>query len=139
MYINSAGTITFGFPAVVQAYSTMALAVAAAETITADSTGFPIIDLCYMGRILLYNNTGSIWDSLTDDLTNASDITNAVFTDAFTNWYTMTTITFSGGQLTAQAASYTLVDSSAKWIRHNLTSLTGTGRVSSWHGAGPKS
>ena len=140
LYINAAGTITYGFPAALQSYATAITAIAAVEAITADASGVPIATLCYVGRVLVYNNTlGTVWTSVTDDLETGADVTNGVFTDAPLNWYDMTTITFSGGQLTAQSASYTLVDSSAKFIRHNLTTLTGTGRVYSWHSSGPKS
>lgn len=139
LYINVSGTITFGFPTADQSYATAALAVAAADAITANTAGVPVSTLCYVGQVIIYNNKVAAWDSLTDDLTDTSDLTSAVFSDAPLNWYTMTTVTFSGGQLTAQAAVYTLVDNSAKFVRHNLTTLTGTGRVYSWHSAGPKS
>jgi hypothetical protein len=132
LFINAAGTITYQFPATVQAYDTAALAMAAGDTLQAKITS----DLCYIGRVLLYNNTGSTWDSQTDDLTNASDITNAVFMDASLNWYDVATYTFSATDLANQGALFHVADSKLKYIRLYLSTLTGNGLVDAWYEGG---
>ena len=134
LFINAAGTITYQFPAAIQAYDTAALAMAAGDTLLLSKTS----DLCYIGRVLLYNNTGSTWDSLTDDLTNGSDITNAVFMDADMDWMDIVTHTFTATDLAAQSATFHAADAKLKHIRLYLSTLTGSGIVDAWYEGGDK-
>jgi len=130
VYINAAGTISYNFPATTQAYASVALAMAAGDAMETPAS------LCYFGRVLCYNNTGSEWNSQTDDLTNASDITNAVFMDANVGWYDMATYTFNATDLAAQGAVFSVTDMRYKYVRLYLSTLTGSGKVTAYYEGG---
>lgn len=130
-YINASGTISYQFPATTQAYASVATAMAAGDAMVTTS------DLCYIGRVLCYNNTGSEWNSQTDDLTTGgADITNAVFMDRSLDYITIKTATLSAGELAAQSATFSLTDVSVKRVRLYLSTLTGSGRVYGWYTPG---
>lgn len=128
LYINAAGTITFGFPAAAQSYATAVAAIAAASLIVTDSTGVDVNSLCFIGRVLIVADVGG-WTANTDDMTDASDLTTAHFTDAMKNWFVIATVTFGGADFTAQYKYSATVDSLAKWVCVDLTSLTGTAKI----------
>lgn len=138
VYINASGTITYQYPVVTQAYASADLAMIAGDALqsTIENTRS---DLCYLGRVLCYNNTGSEWNSLTDDLTTGgADITNAVFMDAVSDWVDLTTYTFSVTDIAAQRAMFSLVDVPVKWVRLYLSTLTGSGKVTGFYTGGKR-
>lgn len=132
-YIDTAGTITYKYPATTQAYASAALAMVAGDTLVTSMEGTNP-GLCYLGRVLVYNNTGSEWNSLTDSLSD--DVTNAVFMDAMSNWIDIVTYTLDATDLANQKAAFEVADKRWKWVRHYLSTLTGSGRVHSWHTGG---
>jgi hypothetical protein len=71
--INAAGTISTKVPSATQAYNSAPLALAALPSADAGNVA--------LGYIAIENNSGD-WTANTDDLTNASDLTTAAFTDA---------------------------------------------------------
>jgi len=71
--INAAGTISTKVPASPQAYDDAPTALAALPTVDAGNVA--------LGYIAIENNAGD-WTANTDDLTDASDLTTAAFTDA---------------------------------------------------------
>lgn len=70
--INGAGTVSTKVPAATQAYDSAPLALAALPAVDAGNVA--------LGYIAIENNAGD-WTANTDDLTNASDVTTAAFTD----------------------------------------------------------
>jgi len=127
VYISAAGTITYQYPAVTQAYATAALAMDAGDAMETTS------DLCYIGRVLVYNNTGSEWNSQTDSFTDSDDVTTAIFIDASMDWYDVTTITFDATSLGNQGDISFTADKPLKYVRLNLSTLTGAGSVDAWY------
>jgi hypothetical protein len=71
--INAAGTISTKVPASPQAYDDALTALAALPAVDAGNVA--------LGYIAIENNAGD-WTANTDDLTDASDVTTAAFTDA---------------------------------------------------------
>jgi hypothetical protein len=71
--INAAGTISTKVPSATQAYNDAPTALAALPSPDAGNV--------QLGYIAIENNAGD-WTANTDDLTNASDVTTAAFTDA---------------------------------------------------------
>jgi hypothetical protein len=131
VYISVAGTISYGVPLDTQLYTSAALAIVAGDALLDLKNNSPVTDpaLLYIGRVILFNNTGSDWDSSTDDLTNGSDITNAVFTDDRLNFIDIQTHIFSGAELTAQQALFHVPDVGMPYIRSRLASVTGDVRL----------
>jgi hypothetical protein len=70
--ITPTGTVSTKVPSSTQAYNTAALALAALPTADAGNVA--------IGYIAIANNAGD-WTGNTDDLTAASDVTSATFTD----------------------------------------------------------
>lgn len=71
--INAAGTVSTKVPGSPQAYDNAGLALAALPAVDAGNVS--------LGYIAIENNAGD-WTANTDDLTNASDVTTAAFTDS---------------------------------------------------------
>lgn len=122
IYINAAGTMVTKVPLATQAYDTAAEAHDAADLIELTS------DLCYVGRILINNNTGA-WTANTDDLTDASDITTATFLSQTSSFYDLSTYALAAGDITAQRAMFHVTDKHVDYARVFLSALTGTGEV----------
>lgn len=71
--INAAGTVSTKVPVTPQAYDNAGAALAALPAVDAGNVS--------LGYIAIENNAGD-WTANTDDLTNASDVTTAAFTDS---------------------------------------------------------
>ena len=120
MYVNAAGAISSIVPLATQAYASAALAHAAADAL-------PIpVNKCLVGRILIAADAGA-WTGNTDDL--STDLTTATFLNATPQFYDLTSHTFSAGEITAQRAMFHQTDKTVRYIRANLSVLTGTGEV----------
>lgn len=122
IYINAAGDWVTRVPLATQAYDTAAEAHDAADLIELTS------DLCYVGRILINNNTGD-WTANTDDLTDASDITTATFLSQTSSFYDLSTYALAAGDITAQRAMFHVTDKHVDYARVFLSALTGTGEI----------
>ncbi len=127
VYINTSGTISYKFPLATQLYTSAVLAIAAGDAMLDLKNNTPKTEsgLLYIGRVLLFNNTGADWDSNTDDLTNGSNITNAMFMDARLNFMDIQTHVFTGAELTAQQVLFHVPDAGMPYIRTRLVSVTG--------------
>lgn len=128
-YINSSGTVSTKVPLATQAYTTAAAAHTAADAYDAIHR---TSDLCYIGRILIAADAGD-WTAITDDLTDGSDLTTATFLSETSSFYDLATCEFDADQITAHRAMWHCVNKNAKWVRHYLSVLTGTGEVNSWY------
>ena len=130
LYINAAGTIVTKVPGVDQtanqSYDTAAEAHAAGDTIT------HTMDLINIGHILILNDA-SLWTANTDDLTDASDVVTTTFISKTSSFQDLATNTFSADELTAQKSEFHVEGKGNKFLRHYLSTLTGTGEVDSFH------
>jgi hypothetical protein len=73
LQVTAAGAISSKVVSVTQAYASAALAIAAMPKADDDNAA--------IGRIVINADSGD-WTAITDDMTDASDLTTAVFTDA---------------------------------------------------------
>ncbi len=129
-YINSAGAVSTKVPLATQAYTTAALAHAAADTYhLANYTS----DLCYIGRILINAESGNDWNGNTDDMTNGSDLTTATFLSEPITFMDIGTNAFSAGEITAQRAMWHVTDKNVRFVRLFVSALTGTGEIDGWY------
>lgn len=124
VYINSAGTIKMAYPALTQAYATVALANAAVDALPS-IYGDTYIEI---GKVLI-ENIASTWTATTDDLTPASDVTTVSFVSFGSSFTDLATITFTADEIANARAIRTIKDAPSKYVMLNLTTLTGTGSV----------
>jgi hypothetical protein len=125
VYINAAGTVTTAVPLATQAYTTAALAHAAADNY---NTAIKSPATLLIGRILIAADAGG-WTANTDDLTDGSDLTTATFLSESSSFVTFETHVFSSDELTACRATFVKVEYPVKHVRLYLPVLTGTGEV----------
>jgi hypothetical protein len=122
VYINAAGTIITKVPLATQAYTTAALAHAAADLIPLNRK------LAYVGRLLIQADAGD-WTANTDDITSGSDQTSVTFLSETSSFYDLTTHAFIAGEITATRAMFHQTDKTVRYVRAYLSTLTGTGEV----------
>ncbi len=126
MYIDASGNIKFSYPALQQAYNTIALANSAVDDLPRtidDGTKYIAI-----GKVLIEND-GTEWVAATDDLTGASDVTSIAFISLGSSFIDMQTRTFTSEELANARSSFVTADQGSAYIRVYLSTLTGTGEV----------
>lgn len=104
-YIDAAGDISSRVPGTqtgTQAFASSALVEAALEEVDAPT------NLAFIGRVII-NNDATLWTANTDDLTDASDVTTAAFTDATPVFFTLALTNYSKGlQISSDQKPYRL-------------------------------
>lgn len=125
LYIDAAGAISSKVNRDTQtdalASATVLDAINAANGITPDTGTIEI------GMVVIQNN-GSLWTANTDDLTDASDVTKAVFYSTTSSFTEIDEYELVAGDITAQKGTFYLADSMpAKYIRIFLSTVTGEG------------
>jgi len=123
VYVNAAGTIKVAFPALVQVYASVALASAAIDALPARFAGYIEI-----GKVLIDTDTGD-WVAATDDMTDASDVTTATFVSLGSSFITLATATAAGAEVSNARMSDVVVNQPTRYVRVYLSTLTGTGEV----------
>ena len=129
VYIDATGAVTTKQPGatqvVAQAYATAALAQTAIDGVV------PEAGVAEMGRVLIsmVAHGGSGWTGKTDDMTNASDVTTATFTDALPQADYVDSYQFDPSDLSSQSATWNIENTGERYGRLWLRTLTGTGDV----------
>lgn len=134
IYINAAGLIITRVPGSSQTGS-QSYASAALAHVAGDALNMPVPDVCYIGRILI-NADSSTWTANTDDLTNGSEVTTATFLSETTSFFDLATHVFSAPEIINQKAMWHRIEKNVEYVRHYLSTLTGTGKLSSYHYTG---
>ena len=128
-YINAAGTVSTKVVTATQAYDSAALAHTAADAYhLANYTS----DLCYIGRILIANNSGD-WNANTEAYTDGADVTTSTFLSAPISFMDLGTNAFSAGELVAQRAMWHTTAKNVKYVRLFVSALTGAGSIDGWY------
>lgn len=126
VYVDGSGNIKFSYPALQQAYATVALANTAVDALpNAIDDGTKYIAI---GKVLIEND-GTEWVAATDDLTGASDVTSVAFISIGSSFIDMATHTFTATELANGRASFVVAGQGALYVRGYLSTLTGTGVV----------
>lgn len=121
IFINAAGTISTDVPLTTQTYDTALEAITAADAVAIPANNIQI------GMIVIQND-GTLWTANTDDLTDASDVTKAVFYSTTSSFTEIAEYELVAGDITAQKGTFYLADSlPAKHIRIFLSTITGEG------------
>lgn len=127
VYIETDGTVTTKPPGTAQTYASMALASAAVTAITNETRFLEI------GKVLIANNADAGgWDAATDDMTDASDVTTATFTDAPIQADYVDSYQFTSADLSHQSTMFNVAHTGERYGRLWLRTLTGTGEVDAY-------
>lgn len=129
VFVDAAGNISTQVPLATQAYATIAAAKAAGDSLL--ETGY-VSTLCYVGRIYVSADAGG-WTANTDDLTDGSDLTFALFLEDKPGFYALDSHAFSAGEITAESAMWHVTAKGARWIRLYISAITGNGHVDGYY------
>jgi hypothetical protein len=131
VYINSAGTILTLSAKLGQSQTTALASASAAAAITAHEA-IPIpAGYAYLGYVLIEADGGG-W-TVTDDLTDGSDLTTATFNSVSPAYVNIDTFIFNSDDLQQLRKSFTISNTWFKYMRMYLSTLTGTGKFYAQH------
>lgn len=133
VYIDSAGLLRFAFPALQQAYATVALANAAVEALPSSYVA-SALKYIEIGKVLIEND-GTEWVAATDDMVAASDVTTVSFISLGSSFTDIATHTFTAAEIANARAIFNVMNVGSSFIRLYLSTLTGTGKVTARYGA----
>ena len=126
-YIDAAGTVSTYVNEATQTTTQTHATFAAAAAVVAPADNVTGTNKCYLGKIIIENNADAGgWDAITDDLTNASDVTFATFLSKPIPFASIITHTFSAAELTAKTATFHVATQYTKYGRLYVSTLTGT-------------
>ncbi len=136
IYIDTSGATSTKQPGATQttaqAYTSAALAHTALDGVVKPPGTIRI------GRVLIsmVAHGGTGWTGKTDNMTNSSDVTTATFTSVTSSFSVLDTHVFTADEITEQRAMWHVDTKSVEYIRHYISTMTGTGEVDTFHKAG---
>jgi len=132
LYINAAGDITTLSTQLGQDQTVTLASDDAAAAITISEAIPTPANHIFIGYVLI-NADGGGWTAITDDMTDASDLTTATFISARPRFADLESFSFNANELVQTQKSFTLSNSWFRYMRMYLSTLTGTGKVYGQH------
>jgi hypothetical protein len=122
IYINAAGTLSTQVPSATQAYASVALANTALDAIEAKPGTIMIAKV-------IIDTDATNWVANTDDFGETPDLTGVSFNIVGPSFIDLATHVFTDEELRVQRAQFVVTDAPCGFVRTYLSTLTGTGKV----------